>query len=358
MGSRKKLKSDVRAFAKLHQRDHHEEVRKLLRKGGHTIKEIAEAVNLTEALASAVVTDLQHSNTNIKTSGERISIAPHPEPASIEGHKLELETDAHGWIYVGAVADSHLGSKFERLDCLNAMYDKFAAEGIETVLHAGNWIEGEDHHKAPSHELVAHGVDGQLSYLAEKYPRRDGITTYAVTGDDHEGWFQQKLGVDIGKAAEQEFRAVGRHDWVNLGYQCAYVKLIHAASKKWGTLQLEHPGGGSSYADSYVVQKIIESLDGGEKPSVALFGHYHKQGCFNYRNVWAVLVPCTKDQDSFARKKRLRYVKGGCIIGMHLDKRTGAVDEFIWRPTQFFNKGFYDDRWDLRKPTKPRVEKW
>ena len=91
MGSRKKLKSDVRAFAKLHQRDHHEEVRKLLRKGGHTIKEIAEAVNLTEALASAVVTDLQHSNTNIKTSGERISIAPHPEPASIEGQNSNLK---------------------------------------------------------------------------------------------------------------------------------------------------------------------------------------------------------------------------------------------------------------------------
>lgn len=282
----------------------------------------------------------------------------HPLPATIEGHKLELTTDDHGWLYVGAVADSHLGSKHERLDCLEMMYDKFAEEGIETVLHAGNWIDGEDTVKAPSHELKAHGVNGQLEYLAEHYPKRLGITTYAVTGDDHEGWFQQKLGVDIGAAAEHKMRDYGRHDWVNLGYQCAYVKMIHKRSKRWHTLQLEHPGGGSSYADSYTPQKLIESLDGGEKPAVALYGHYHKQGCFNYRNVWVVLVPCTKDQDSFARKKRLRYVKGGCILGIHLDKNTGHVDDIIWRPTQFFNKGFYDDRWDLRSPTKPRVERW
>ncbi len=346
-------------FLESNKRDHHEEVRKLLRSGkGHTIKEIAEAVNLTEALAKAVVTDLQHGNANVKTSGERISIAPHPEPASIEGHKLELETDAHGWVYIGAVADSHLGSKFERLDCLNAMYDKFAAEGITNVLHAGNWIEGEDAHKAPSHELLAHGVNGQLEYLAEKYPSRPGITTYAVTGDDHEGWFQQKLGIDIGAAAQHAMRDAGRHDWINLGYQCAYVKMVHAKSKKWCTLQLEHPGGGSSYADSYVSQKLVEALDGGEKPAIILLGHYHKSIASNYRGVWVVQVPCTKDQDSFARKKRLRYVKGGCILGMHLDKRTGAMDELIWRPTQFFNKGFYDDRWDLSRPSKPRVEKY
>src|SRR6185369_11109011 len=112
----------------------------------------------------------------------------------------------------------------------------------------------------------------------------------------------------------QTMRDAGRSDWVDLGYMEAHIRLRNANTGKESILAVVHPGGGSAYADSYVVQKIIESLDGGEKPAVALYGHYHKMLAGEYRNVFWVLVPSTKDQDVFMRKKRLRSVVGGAII--------------------------------------------
>ena len=58
-----------------------------------------------------------------------------------------------------------------------------------------------------------------------------------------------------------------------------------------------HPGGGSSYALSYRIQKIIESLDSDNKPDCLLVGHFHKAFTLPaYRGVAAVAAGCTQRQ--------------------------------------------------------------
>lgn len=333
-------------------RDYHDEIRKLLKKSV-TIAEISKATGLSESLAKAVVTDIQHGGHNVQTVGERLTITPVMPSAKIDGAHLTLETDADGWIEFGAMGDTHLCSKYQRLDVLNELYDLYAQAGLKHVFHCGNWIDGESPRAAPAHEELAHGIEGQCEYLAEHYPRRDGITTYAVAGDDHEGWYQQREGVDIGRYAERVMREFGRKDWVNLGYQAAHVLLKNKKTGKACVMLVEHPGGGSSYADSYSIQKIIESLDGGEKPAIGLFGHYHKLMMGEYRGCWYFQTGCTKDRDSFARKKKLRYTRGGWIIRVHLDKN-GAIDQIEPRAFRWFNKGYTQGQNGL-KPTKPRV---
>ena len=46
------------------------------------------------------------------------------------------------WITFGLVGDTHLACKECRLDSLHAQYDLFEQEGITTVLHAGNIVDG------------------------------------------------------------------------------------------------------------------------------------------------------------------------------------------------------------------------
>jgi hypothetical protein len=238
----------------------------------------------------------------------------------------------------------HNCSKYARLDVLESLYDIYAAEGVDRVFNTGNWIDGEA--RFNTHDLLIHGMDAQLRYLAKNYPQRAGIHTYAVAGDDHEGWYAQKMGIDIGRRAEATMREQGRIDWHNLGYMEAHIRLVHADSGKSAILAVVHPGGGSSYALSYSIQKIIESLDGGEKPAVGLYGHYHKLWAGNIRNVWCVQTGTTEDQTPFMRKKKLEAHVGGTLIKLTQDPRTGAITRCQPEMMRYFNRGFYNNRWN------------
>lgn len=326
----------------------HEAILSALRKQPMTLEDIAARFNITKGQALDTLDEMKGRGANLSPVADKWSVEKTAAPAFVDGHAHDFTSAEDNTFRFGVMADSHLGSKYERLDALNDSYDRFERAGITRVYHCGNWIEGE----APFNrtDLLVHGMDAQLEYLAKNYPQRKGITTYAVTGDDHEGWYAQKMGVDIGKRAEQTMIESGRTDWVNLGFMESHVKLVNANTGKDAVLAVVHPGGGSSYAESYVVQKIIESLDGGEKPAVALYGHYHKCLSGNYRNVWWVLVPSTKDQDVFMRKKRLRSVVGGGIIEIEQDPQTGAI--FRMKPDlwQYFNRGYYNGRWSHSGP--------
>lgn len=265
-----------------------------------------------------------------------------PTPAAVHGPSHTFTSDAQGRHVFGVVADTHLGSKYERLDVLEDLYTHFAEAGVTTVFHAGNWIDGEA--RFNKGDIHTHGFEEQLEYMARHYPQRAGITTYAVTGDDHEGWYAQREGIDVGKRAEQVMVAAG-HLWVNQGYMEAYSELVDARSGAVAGLLNAHPGGGSSYAESYKPQKIIETYEGGEKPAVAIYGHYHKMAAGETRNVWWVMPGCTKDQDPFARKRGIRYVVGGVILRLTQEPRTGAVMGFAPEMFRYFNKGWYNRRW-------------
>lgn len=321
-----------------------EKIATKLKRGHHTIEQLATELEITPGQALDACYALKAAGKNIAREGDTWLFHEQPVPGFAAGgeHRFLLSDENHVFRF-GVVADSHLGSKYERLDCLNDIYDRFAAEGITHVMHCGNWIEGEARFNRT--DVSVHGMDAQLKYLAQNYPQRPGIQTWAVAGDDHEGWYGQREGLDIGKRAEQTMREHGRTDWVNLGFMEAHVMLRNRQTGKESVMAVVHPGGGSAYAESYVVQKIIESLDGGEKPALALYGHYHKSLAGDYRNVFWVLVPSTKDQDCFMRKKRISSKIGGCIIEVSQHPEDGALHSFkpwLWR---YFNKGYYQNRW-------------
>lgn len=313
-----------------------------LRRSPLTLDEITTIGRFaTTAGALAWIEEQKASGINLQSFGDQWVIEKAPQVAS--GPVLEITSDANGEYLFGALGDTHLGSKYERLDVLFGLYDRYETEGVKTVFHTGNWIDGE----APfnRYDLNIHGMDGQIRYLVDKYPRRDGINTYAVAGDDHEGWYCQKTGVNIGWYAEAAMRKAGRDDWHDLGYMEAFVKLVDARSGKSAMLAVVHPGGGSAYALSYTIQKIVESYAGGEKPAVLLAGHYHKMELANFRNVWCCQTGCTQDQTPFMRKKRLEAHVGGHMIRLRQDPHTGAIVEMTGTMLRFFNQGFYNNRW-------------
>lgn len=265
------------------------------------------------------------------------------EPQVGASKEFVFTSDKKGQYRFGFCSDQHICSKYSRLDVLDDIYRKYKEQGIKTVFNGGNWIDGEA--RFNKHDLLVHGVDNQCDELARVFPKHRGIVTYAVAGDDHEGWYSQGMGIDIGSHAEGRMRKAGRKDWVNLGYMEAFITLRHRESGAESKLLIMHPGGGSSYALSYQGQKIIESFSGGEKPAAVLVAHYHKSGYFYVRNTHVILSACTQDQTPFMRKKRLEAHVGGGIMDFTQDPKTGAL---VGCKTEFWNyfvKGYYNGRW-------------
>lgn len=317
----------------------------LLRKSPATLAEIATRCGASKGGALDRLDSLQARGHNIHEINGLWSVEKDMVPGFVDGPIYEYVSRPDNSFVFGATSDNHLGSKYERLDVLNDLYDEFAKAGVDRVYNAGNWIDGEA--RFNKYDLKIHGMDAQCRYLAANYPQRKGITTYAVAGDDHEGWYAQREGVNIGKYAERVMREAGRDDWHDLGYMEAAIKLVNANTGKFSIMAVVHPGGGSAYALSYSIQKIIESLDGGEKPAVGLYGHYHKLWAGNIRNVWCLQTGCTEDQTTFMRKKKLEAHVGGTIVTLRQDPESGAITGFLPEMRRYFNKGFYQNRWSL-----------
>ena len=318
-------------------------VRQLVIRRDVTVNELKEKTGKPFEELEKSIRQLQREGLNLHQFGDTLSVVKDLIPSHLEGPHYRFTSNKNNEFKFGALGDNHLGSKYARLDVLNGLYDIYEEEGVKTVFNTGNWIDGEA--RFNKHDLLVHGMDRQLAYLAEHYPQRKGIKTYAVAGDDHEGWYAQREGVNIGRHAENTMRDAGRKDWLDLGYMEAIVELVNYNSGKVSILAVVHPGGGSSYALSYAIQKIIESLDGGEKPAVGLYGHYHKLWSGNLRNVWVVQTGTTQDQTPFMRKKKLEAHVGGAFVSMKQDPETGAIVRFKPELIRYFNKGYYNNRW-------------
>lgn len=242
------------------------------------------------------------------------------------------------WIRLGLVADTHLCCKEERLAELHNQYDLFKREEISTVLHAGNPIDGYVQ-RINGESVFETTIDGQCNYFVQNYPQRKGVKTFFITGDDHESWFAP--GFNIGAYIQYLAEASGRNDLEYIGHVEADIEVRAPGSKAPTIIKLQHPGGGSAYARSYTGQKIVESFEGGEKPSILVCGHYHVSNYMNDRNIHVISLPGFQDQTIFARKKRLRMEVGGAILEFQVNSEDGSVTRCRVEFNRYFTRGYY-----------------
>lgn len=243
----------------------------------------------------------------------------------------------------GLISDNHMCSKYERLDIAEALYDVFASEGVSTVLNCGNWIDGEA--RFNKNDLLVHGMGNQFKYFSDRYPQRDGITTEFIGGDDHEGWYTQREGIDLGRMFNA-YCGESRPDLIYTSYM-EHDKIVPVSDGQC-RVRMIHAGGGSSYAISYTTQKLIESLTGGEKPSVMLIGHYHKAEYIYYRNIHAIQAGCTQDQTPFMRKKRLSAHLGGWLVELTIAP-DGSVRRCKQEFINFYDRPYHESEWTYKQ---------
>ena len=313
-----------------------DDIRKLLAKSPMNETELADACETSpkrvrEALAL------------LRTQGKNLSQVAHGRlllhNVVEHGGRLTLKPKdrGDGWTVFGIVSDNHKGNRHHRQDVEQVAYDTFAREGVTEVLNPGNWIDGEA--RFNKNELRVFGMDNQIDEFASTTPQKDGITTYYISGDDHEGWYAQRECINIGNYAQMRAEKLGRKDLRYIGHVEADIEL--KCGKGSAVLRLMHPGGGSSYAYSYAPQKIVESFQGGEKPPVLIIGHYHKFDYCYPREVHVISAGCVEDQTMFMRKKKIGAHVGFCIVKLKQDPQDGHITrlQVEWNP--FYDRGFY-----------------
>jgi len=223
----------------------------------------------------------------------------------------------------GFVSDTHLGSTKERLSDLDATYKIFQQEGITVVYHAGDMVAGINVYPGQQAELRVWGADNQAEYVAAQYPRVEGITTYFITGN-HDLSFLRDAGVDVGLII-----AAKRGDLVYLDQIEGNVKLTQDT-----IMRLWHGYGGGAYALSYKGQRLIASLEGGDKPKIMLAGHYHQAFYMDHRNIHYLQGGAYEHQTLWLKRAGINPGCSAWIVDCHAND--GSVNRFAPELLKFF----------------------
>jgi predicted phosphodiesterase len=188
------------------------------------------------------------------------------------------------------ISDTHLCSKYDRLDILNYIYEKAYKNNVKHILHSGDFTDGRSHRPEHIYELKELSYDGQVDYCVEKYPKQYGIYTYAISGN-HDNWWYKSNGSEIVKSIAKQ-----RDDIIYLGSDYADLKLGKIK------IRLFH-GKGNAYAKSYPLQKYMDSIPADERPQILQTGHIHQSFYMKQDNTHCFQTSCLEDLTPYAKSQ-------------------------------------------------------
>jgi predicted phosphodiesterase len=212
-------------------------------------------------------------------------------------------------VKIGVITDTHIGHLKFFEERVYAAFEEFKKEKVDFICHAGDVTEGMSHRPGHIYELTHLGYEAQKKYAVKIFGQWTDTPIYAISGN-HDQWYIKSNGANIVGDIDKELS-----NFNFLGHDEADILLNSNV-----TVRLWHGGDGSSYALSYRVQKILESLQGGDKPNVMFCGHTHKYVKLFERNVHAISAGCIEDQTSWMRGKRLSANPGFGIYEITFDE--------------------------------------
>lgn len=206
------------------------------------------------------------------------------------------------------ISDTHLCSKYDRLDILRYLYAKADERGVKHILHSGDFTDGRSNRPEHIYELREPSYEGQVDYCVEKYPTFDG-KTYVISGN-HDDWWYKSTGSEIVKAIANR-----REDIIYLGSDVADMKIGKLK------IRLFHGKGGNAYAKSYKVQKYLDSIPLEERPHILQTGHIHQSFYMKQDDTHCFQTSCLEDLTPFARSMGFANDKSVWWVDVEMNDR-------------------------------------
>ncbi|MBR4486083.1 metallophosphoesterase family protein [bacterium] len=224
------------------------------------------------------------------------------------------------------ISDTHLASKYDRLDILRYLYGKAEDDGVNYVLHSGDVTEGRSNREEQVYELKEISYTGQRDYVIDKYPRSE-IPTYMISGN-HDLWWVKRSGADIVKDICNH-----REDLIYLGSDCEDLKIGKLR------IRLFHGKGGSSYAKSYKLQKYLDSVLLEERPHILQTGHIHQAFYMKQDKTHCFQTGCLQDLTPFERSMGFGNDKSCWWVDVYMDDKGNPIQ--ITQELEIFTKKYY-----------------
>ena len=210
------------------------------------------------------------------------------------------------------ISDTHLCSKFDRIDILKYLYDEADKKGVKHILHSGDFTDGRSNRPEHVYELKEHSYEGQVDYCVEKYPRFEG-QTYVISGN-HDDWWYKSAGSEIVRSISKQ-----RDDIIYLGPDVADMKIGKLK------IRLFHGKGGGAYARSYKAQKYLDSIPIEERPHILQLGHIHQSFYMKQDNTHIFQTSCLEDPTPFTRSMGLSNDKSVWWVDVYMDNKGNPI---------------------------------
>lgn len=206
------------------------------------------------------------------------------------------------------ISDTHLASKFDRLDILRYLYAKAEDNNVNYILHSGDLTDGLSGRPQQLYDLKETSYTGQRDYVIDKYPKSN-IPTYLIAGN-HDLWWIKQCGADICKDISNQ-----REDLHYLGSDCEDLKIGKLK------IRLFHGKGGGSYAKSYKLQKYLDSIPTDELPHILQTGHIHQAFYMKQGNTHCFQTSCLQDLTPFERSMGFSNDKSVWWVDVYFDDK-------------------------------------
>lgn len=265
---------------------------------------ICEELNLKDYEIIGLVTLLKEDGELIDyVNGEIVRLTKPVKSKDVYEVKHDLER-----LRLLLISDTHLCSKYDRLDILRYLYSKAEDEGVKHVLHSGDFTDGKSNRPEQTYELKENSYEGQIEYCIDKYPSFSG-KTYVIQGN-HDNWWYKSTGSEILKPISK-----AREDIVYLGADVADLKIGKLK------VRLFHGQGGIAYAKSYKIQKYLDTIPISEKPDILQTGHIHQAFYYKQDNTHCFQTSCLEDQTPYCRGLGLANDKSCWWVDVEFDDK-------------------------------------
>lgn len=277
----------------------------LIKSKKFSLREIEKDLSLSETEVYGLISLLQKEGYHLDIIDGRLvkstplsNTTPYKVPSHLNHLRLLL------------ISDTHLASKYDRLDILRYLYDKADSTHTNYILHSGDMTEGFSGRPQQIHELRELSYTGQRDYVIDKYPiSPPDCPTYFIAGN-HDLWWIKQCGADICQDISNN-----RSDLIYLGSDC---EDLHIGRLR---IRLYHGKGGSSYARSYKLQKYFDSIPPEDIPHILQTGHIHTSFYMKLGDTHCFQTGCLQDLTPYARSLGFASDKSCWWVDVYFDNR-------------------------------------
>ncbi|MBR6949997.1 MAG: hypothetical protein IKH54_07430 [Bacilli bacterium] len=312
------------------------------------VEDLAKSYNMSKEDIFILIHELKRRGNNVVTLNTTANAEMDPSlPERNEqvtlvrnfGHQKLVDDmnytiiDNDDQVKVMLISDTRFGSVYEQITHLNNLFLKAKKMGCKYVFLTGDVVEGIYTGAKSIYNSTLHknGAVDQAEYVAQMFPRVEGIKTLFITGEHDLSFLKTKEKIDIGTLIASK-----REDMIYLGPKRRKITFRKDDARSAEvSVYLQHSQGTVPYTVSYKPQQKIASLRNEEKTEILVTSHYAACDSFERRGVRSFQVPtmvATTDEMKDARTPVYNTV-GGWIVTLNRDEKGKLLNTSqMWIP--------------------------